>query len=54
MIEIRELVIRANVDGSGRGTQERPSSGASDQESKDCCAENIDMMLKIIKEKNER
>ena len=54
MIEIRELVIRANVDGAGDRTEERTPSSSSDQEEKGCCSENIDLMLKIIKEKNER
>jgi hypothetical protein len=54
MIEIRELVIRANIDSSGRGTRERPGSGTSGQDKKGCCAENLDLMLKVIKEKNER
>ena len=54
MIEIRESVIRANVDGAAGGSRDRTPSGNSDQEKKGCCAENIDLIIKIIKEKNER
>ena len=55
MIEIRELVIRANVDNSGRGNrEERPSAEGAGREREGCCAENVDMLLRIIKEKKER
>jgi hypothetical protein len=54
MIEIRELVIRANVNGSDRGGRERPSPGDSERNNQGGCEENIDLMLKIIKEKKER
>jgi hypothetical protein len=54
MIEIRELVIRANVSDSGSGSRERPSRERPQQERGGCCEENLDLVLKMLKEKNER
>lgn len=54
MIEIKELVIRANVDDSSQSTGERPARETSDRERTGCCQENLDLLLKLIKEKNER
>jgi hypothetical protein len=56
MIEIRELVIRTTVEESNRDnrvnvTGNKHSSGG---EKEDCCAENIELMLQIIKDKKER
>jgi hypothetical protein len=55
MIEIRELVIRATVEDlapENRGNSgNRNSSGA---QKKECCSENIDVLLQIIKDKKER
>ncbi len=56
MIEIRELVIRATIEDSHRNnrkidTGNRNSTGV---EKKDCCSENIELLLQIIKDKKER
>jgi len=53
MIEIRELIIRATVeDESGQNRTTNPRM--NDNGKKGCCEENLDLMLKIIKEKKER
>jgi len=56
MIEIRELVIRATVEDKPPENRERNAgsgnSGGTDK--KDCCSENIDLMLQIINDKKER
>jgi hypothetical protein len=56
MIEIRELVIRANVENSSRSNQEREQVPVNSESSgnKGICSENIDLMLQIIKDKKER
>lgn len=57
MIEIRELIIRATIENSNRDKKEESvgRSNDSDQnDKKECCAETADMMLQIIKDKNER
>jgi hypothetical protein len=56
MIEIRELVIRANVGSSNENTRRgRENTETSPrQQQQGCCEENADLMLKIIKQKNER
>jgi hypothetical protein len=56
MIEIRELVIRTTVEEShpenrGNVTGNRNSDGA---QKKECCSENIEVLLQIIKDKKER
>lgn len=54
MIEIRELIIRATVEdtsGLNRTTNARMNENDG---KKGCCEENLDLMLKIIKEKKER
>ena len=52
-IEIKELVIRAIVDDSGNKNtaQTKP---VPDREKQDCCAEKVDMLIQLIKDKNER
>ena len=55
MIEIRELVIRATVeDSSGNNGRETSRAGVTETNSKGCCSDNIDIMLKILKDKKER
>jgi hypothetical protein len=56
MIEIRELVIRATVDDSPRRNGDRNGSEVNPQrnEQKGCCAETVDALLQIIKDKKER
>lgn len=54
MIEIRELVIRATVDDSPRTKGRATTRDIESTNEKGCCDENIDLMLKIIKEKKER
>ncbi len=56
MIEIRELVIRANVENSSRNNQqgEQAPVNAENTQNKGICSENIDLMLQIIKDKKER
>jgi hypothetical protein len=54
MIEIRELVIRATVDDSPRTNGRGTSGDLENKNEKGCCDENLDLMLKIIKEKKER
>ena len=56
MIEIRELVIRANVENTSRNNQQSepaPERNESTQ-NKGICSENIDLMLQFIKDKKER
>ncbi len=52
-IEIRELVIRATVDES-RKTDEKKDVANSKVGNKNCCADNLDMMIQMIKDKKER
>ncbi len=56
MIEIRELVIRANVENSSRNNQDREQAPVNNENSgsKGICFENIDLILQIIKDKKER
>jgi hypothetical protein len=56
MIEIRELVIRATVEDSRTNSRENNSgnSNSSGAQKKECCSENIDELLQIIKDKKER
>lgn len=55
MIEIRELVIRATVEnGSSQNNQNNENEEQTRIEGNDCCQDNIDMILKIIKDKKER
>ncbi|WP_372772005.1 DUF5908 family protein [Mangrovibacterium sp.] len=52
-IEIKELVIRAIVDDSRAKTQ--PAQGSLPTDDKqDCRAEKIDLLIQLIKDKNER
>lgn len=54
MIEIRELIIRATVEDTpvndGRRIRRRENTG----DKNGCCEENLDLILKIIKDKKER
>jgi hypothetical protein len=56
MIEIRELVIRATIDESPKNNGGRNGSevksGSSNK--KECCSENMDLLLQIINDKKER
>jgi hypothetical protein len=57
MIEIRELVIKATVDGSNRDNNVESSgsgNGLLQNERKGCCQDTVDMILQIIKDKKER
>ena len=56
MIEIRELVIRANVDNSPPRNGERAGTEANGEktEQQGCCSDNFDLILQIIKDKKER
>jgi hypothetical protein len=56
MIEIRELVIRANVENTSRNDEqgEQAQVNTESNRNKGICAENIDLMLQIIKDKKER
>jgi hypothetical protein len=54
MIEIRELVIRATVDDSPRANGRGTSGDIQNKSEKGNCDENLELMLKIIKEKKER
>lgn len=52
-IEIRELVIRATVDDSGNENQKKRVADRKTDD-KNCCAENVEMMIQLIKDKKER
>ena len=56
MIEIRELVIRANVENTSRNNQQNEQAQVNPESNrnKGICSENIDLMLQIIKDKKER
>lgn len=55
MIEIRELVIRATVeDASSRNESVRDFPVNGSRGKSDCCRENMDQILKMLKEKRER
>jgi len=54
MIEIRELIIRATVEDSSGQNRANSVRDNENNGKKGCCEENIDLMLKIIKEKKER
>lgn len=56
MIEIRELVIRANVDDSPRRNGEKTGTEVNGENTgqQGCCSDNIDLILQIIKDKKER
>ena len=55
MIEIRELVIRANVEDSSRENAEKKRGQVgSDSAGTETCSEAIDVILQIIKDKKER
>ncbi len=56
MIEIRELVIRTTVEDSHRNNKGNDTirGNSAEAEKKDCSAENIELMLQIIKDKKER
>ncbi len=56
MIEIRELVIKANVDNSGKNNSELTSGNGNSESGKNkgCCSETVDMILQIINDKKER
>ena len=49
-----ELDLFTNIDESGGRNRDSTHGERPSQEKKGCCAENIEMMIKIIKEKNER
>lgn len=53
MIEIRELIIRANIEGSA-GNSRSNNTDTSEEPKTGCCEENIEQMIKLFKEKNER
>lgn len=55
MIEIRELVIRATVDDRSSQTgDEQNDSSSRNRNRNNCCQENVDNILKMLKEKRER
>ena len=54
MIEIRELVIRATVEDTAPATGNRADRPQVDNRENGNEEENMDMILKIIKEKKER
>ena len=54
MIEIRELVIRATVEDRPSNTANNQSNSGGNQNRKNCCQDNLEMLLKMIKDKKER
>ncbi len=56
MIEIRELVIKATVENSGKNNSEVTTDNRNSErdERKGCCSETVDMILQIINDKKER
>ncbi len=52
-IEIKELVIRATVEQPPGRTRERNNEN-TETEKKNCCADNLDMIIQLIKDKKER
>ncbi len=52
-IEIKELVIRATVDESPGRDQDVDTKGTGD-EIKGCCADELEMIIQMIKDKKER
>jgi hypothetical protein len=54
MIEIRELIIRANIESSAGNSRSDNSAETSGSQNTGCCEENIEQMIKLFKEKNER
>ncbi|RKD88366.1 DUF5908 family protein [Mangrovibacterium diazotrophicum] len=52
-IEIKELIIRAIVDDSASKEQKSPMPEIN-REKQDRFAEKVDMLMQLIKDKNER
>ena len=54
-IEIKELIIRATVEETrGEDTETSRDRDTDSKEKKDCCTDDIEMIIEMIKAKKER
>ena len=54
MIEIRELIIRANIDHANNDGQQAGRSITEEENSENGCKKNVEQIMRMITEKNER
>lgn len=54
MIEIRELVIRAHVEDKPVNNENHQRNVSDTSGNKGCCADTVDMILKMLNDKKER